>query len=93
MPRLDGCTYLGFPVTSTGIDFEDHLAGRLGRALGRAAFLTLQSDRWGPAHCLRVYGQYLAPMFEYGAPLLAAFAEGLSDIWISTLEATETLTS
>jgi hypothetical protein len=45
VPRLDRYAYLGFPVTGIGIDFEGHLAGRLDRALGRAAFLSLHSDR------------------------------------------------
>jgi hypothetical protein len=30
-------------------------------------------------------------MFEYGAPLIAAFAKGLSDVWTTTLEATDSL--
>ena len=30
-------------------------------------------------------------MFEYGAPLVAAFAEGLSNVWATTLEATKSL--
>jgi hypothetical protein len=80
VPRLDRYAYLGFPVTGIRTDFEGHLAGRLDRALGRAAFLSLHSDRWGPAHRLRMYRQYLAPMFEYGAPLVAAFAKGPSDV-------------
>jgi hypothetical protein len=45
VPGLDRYVYLGFPVTNVGIDFEGHLTGRLDRALGRAAFLTLHSDR------------------------------------------------
>ena len=52
VPRLDRYVYLGFPVTGIGIDFEGHLASRLDRALGGTAFLTLHSDRWGPAHRL-----------------------------------------
>jgi hypothetical protein len=31
-------------------------------------------------------------MFEYGTPLVAAFAEGLSTLWIATVEATKGLT-
>ena len=31
-------------------------------------------------------------MFEYGAPLVAAFAEGLSTLWTTTVEATKSLT-
>jgi hypothetical protein len=42
---LDHYVYLGFPVTDVGIDFKGHLTGRLDRVLGRAAFLTLHSDR------------------------------------------------
>jgi hypothetical protein len=45
VPRLDRYIYLGFPATNVGIDFEGYLTGRLDRVLGRAAFLTLHSDR------------------------------------------------
>ena len=45
VPGLDRYVYLGFPVTGIGIDFEGHLAGRLDRALGYTAFLTLHSNR------------------------------------------------
>ena len=57
-----------------GIDFEEHVRHRLSQANGRASFLRLHSDDWGPAHRLRLYRQYLAPMFEYGAPLVWAWA-------------------
>ena len=43
--RLDRYVYLGFPIIDVGIDFEGHLASRLGRALGRTTFLTLHSNR------------------------------------------------
>ena len=75
IPVVTSYTYLGFPVKAGGIDFEEHLLRRLSQANGRAAFLRLHSDGWGPAHRLRVYRQFLAPMFEYGAPLVWAWAE------------------
>ena len=75
IPRVDSYIYLGFPITKSGIDFQRHLSGRMAAAVGRAAFLGTQSNTWGPAHRLRVYKQFLAPMFEYGAPLVAAWAE------------------
>lgn len=75
IPIVDEYAYSGFPIRAGGIDFEDRLRHRLAQANGRAAFLRLQSDDWGPAHRLRVYHQYLAPMFEYGAPLVWAWAE------------------
>ena len=67
-------TYLGFPVKSNGIDISRYLSKRIAQANGRASFLRLHSDGWGPAHRLRIYGRYLAPMFEYGAPLVFAWS-------------------
>jgi hypothetical protein len=75
IPSAVTYTYLGFPVTATGIDFATHLETRVQAAIGRAAFLGTQSDPWGPAHRLRVYKQFLAPMFEYGAPIVWAWAQ------------------
>ena len=75
LPRVDEYTYLGFPVTPKGVDFRKHLTSRIEGAAARASFLAIFSDGWGPAHRLRVYRTYLAPMFEYGAPLVAAHAE------------------
>lgn len=71
--------YLGFPVRSNGINFEEHLRTRLSQANGRASFLRLYSDGWGPAHRLCVYKQFLAPMFEYGAPLVWTWATQSDD--------------
>jgi hypothetical protein len=78
LPYVEGYEYLGFPITRSGIDFSKHLASRLAKAVGCTSFLSLFSDGWGPTHRLRMYKTYLAPMFEYVAPLMAAFAEGHS---------------
>jgi hypothetical protein len=64
--------YLSFPVKSRGIDFHEYLCKRFSQANGRASFLRLYSNAWGPTYRLRIYGRYLAPMFEYGAPLVFA---------------------
>lgn len=74
LPVVEVYNYLGFPVKSRGIDFCEYLSKRLSQATGRASFLRLYSDTWGPAHRLRIYSRYLAPMFEYGAPLVFAWA-------------------
>ena len=74
LPIVESYTYLGFPVRSNGIDFLAYLSNRLAQANGRASFLRLHSDDWGPTHRLRIYGRYLAPMFEYGAPLIFAWS-------------------
>jgi hypothetical protein len=75
IPRAESYTYLGFPVTANGIDFQKHLEQRIQAAVGRARWLGVQSNSWGPAHRLRIYKQFLAPMFEYGAPLVWAWAK------------------
>ena len=67
--------YLGFPMTPRGIDFCKHLNKRMTAAVNRTLWLSLYSDGWGVAHRLRVYKQYLAPMFEYGAPLVSMWVE------------------
>ena len=80
IPVVQRYMYLGFPVTlavlegdrTIGIDWQEHLRCRMATALARARFLTTFSGSWGPAHRLRVYQQYLAPIFEYGAPLTYA---------------------
>ena len=71
---VESYDYLGFPMTARGIDFRSHVEGRMTAAVGRSRWLSRFSDDWGPAHRLRVYHRYLAPMFEYGAPLVYAWA-------------------
>jgi Reverse transcriptase (RNA-dependent DNA polymerase) len=76
IPVAECYTYLGFPITQTGIDFVKHLNTRIGAAVKRCDFLTLHSDSWGVANRLRVYNQHLAPMFEFGAPLVESWRCG-----------------
>ena len=79
VPVSKSYKYLGFPVTSNGIDFAAHLAGRIEATVKRSDFLTLKSDSWGVANRLRVYNQHLAPMFEFGAPLIESWRQGSSE--------------
>jgi hypothetical protein len=74
LPVVEVCNYLDFPVESRGIDFCEYLGKRFSQANGRASFFRLYSDAWGPTHRQRIYGTYLAPRFEYGAPLVFAWA-------------------
>lgn len=73
LPRVQSYNYLGFPVCLDGIDFAAHLETRISKAIGRTKYLSNFSDSWGISHRLRVYNQYLAPMFEYGFPLVFAW--------------------
>jgi hypothetical protein len=70
IPVVESYNYLGFPVTVDGINFKEHVSRRVGNAWARVKWLTLHSDNWGVANRLRVYNQYIAPMFEFGAPLV-----------------------
>jgi hypothetical protein len=79
IPHVEVYSYLGFPVTANGIDFEQHLTQRIDAAIGRAQWLGVFSNSWGAGHRLRVYKTYLAPMFEYGAPLVWAWAQNHPD--------------
>ncbi|SMY30447.1 unnamed protein product [Zymoseptoria tritici ST99CH_1A5] len=90
--RREVYTYLGFPVTARGINLRRHLKSRLEQAGKQSDFLTLDADGWGFTHRLRVYQQYLALMFEYGAPLLAAFAEDSPKFWDETTKDVAKLT-
>ena len=72
IPRVGRYQYLGFPVTAQGIDFESYIRSRIEAAVRYTKVLDLHSRSWGLAHRLRVYRQYLAPIFEYGAPLVWA---------------------
>jgi hypothetical protein len=79
IPMANTYKYLGFPVTSHGIDFPAHLASRIGAAVRWCDFLTIKSGSWGVANRLHVYNQHLAPMFEFGAPLVESWRQGSRD--------------
>lgn len=81
IPRLDKYRYLGFPVTPGGIDFEAYIEHRFDQAVARASFMARHSASWGTANRLRAYKQYLAPIIEYGAPLVWAWSAGLPTRW------------
>ena len=63
-----------------------------GWRVGYTTFLTLYSNYQGPAYYLRVYRQYLVPIFKYDTPLIAAFAKGLSTLQTTTVKAIKSLT-
>ena len=90
VPHVERYIYLGFPVTIDGIDFAGFLSHRLDAALKRMAFLDIYVSSIGPLHRLRVYRRYLAPMFEYGAPLLWVWYQSQTDevrvVWRESLQ-------
>ena len=90
IPKIERYTYLGFPVTIDGIDFAGFLTGRLDSALARMGFLDIYVSSIGPAHRLQVYRRYLAPMFEYGAPLLWTWHQSQTEqvrlAWIDVMK-------
>lgn len=75
IPQVQEYIYLGFPTTFKGINFPQHIQRRIQSAVARARWLGTKSDEWGPAGRVQVFKQYLAPMVEYGAPLVWAWLE------------------
>ncbi|TVY16556.1 hypothetical protein LARI1_G006688 [Lachnellula arida] len=73
IPMANNYKYLGFPVASYGIDFPTYLASLIGAAVRWCDFLTVKSGSWGVTNRLRVYDEHLAPMFEFGAPLVESW--------------------
>lgn len=76
VPYVQSYKYLGFPMTVRGIDFKMHLHTRMTATVRWASFLRMEAEGWGVAHRLRIYQTFLAPMFEYGAPLVWAWVKG-----------------
>lgn len=85
LPYIDKYTYLSFPITSKSIDFQRYLTSRIEEATARASFLSIFSNSQGLAYCLRIYYTYLAPIFEYGSPLVAAYVETDPAFYNSTI--------
>ena len=75
VPSVSRYIYLGFPITINGIDFQDHLHQRLIKAVKLSQALSFTSDAWSVSDRLHIYYIYLAPMFEYGAPLVSAWLQ------------------
>lgn len=73
VPQRENVKYLGFPVTASGIDFERLISQNLLAAKGRTNFIATFSDAWGVYHRLQVFKIFIAPMIEYGAPLVYAW--------------------
>ena len=78
---MDNYRYLGFPITAHGINFEAHLERQLQRTVARTSFMARHSASWGTAVRLQTYRQYLAPVIEYGAPLVWAWASREPSRW------------
>ena len=77
LPRLEEYRYLGFPMGPNGINFEKHMVGRLASAVGCSRWLMMHAESWTVAQRLQVYHIYLAPRFEYGAPLVSAWIQSM----------------
>lgn len=75
IPPRSSYTYLGFPIGPLGIDFVEHLHRRVAAAVRLSQAVSFTSDAWSVADRLRVYRIFLAPMFEYGAPLVSAWLQ------------------
>ena len=72
IPTVDTYRYLGFNVTSRGIDFAAHVVSRAEAGQAFLGFARAQCTEWVPSARRSIYNTFIRPQLEYGAPLIYA---------------------
>ena len=75
IPVVQNYKYLGFHVTSEGIDFESHINSQVTSASSFLKFVQVQCAEWSPYTRYIIYSTFLRPKLEYGAPLIYNFKQ------------------
>lgn len=75
IPVVQIYKYLGFPVTTKGIDFERHIDIQITSASSFLKFVQIQCAEWSPYTRYIIYSTFLRPKLEYGAPLTFGFKQ------------------
>ena len=73
IPQVSSYKYLGFPVTSRGIDFRKHIQTLAETTQNFLRFIRHDSREWTPSTRWIIYRTFIRPKLEYGAPLVQAF--------------------
>ena len=79
IPIVHSYKYLGFPMTSKGIDFCQHLKNLAESSNRFLDFIQFDGHEWSPGVRWAIYRTFIRPQMEYGAPLLKEFADMRSD--------------
>jgi len=75
IPVVLSYKYLGFPMTSKGIDFLQHRNNIVNSTEAFLRFLVANGTDWSPAIRSAIFSTFVQPQMEYGAPLLLAYAD------------------
>jgi len=75
IPVLEVYKYLGFPMTSDGIQYKQHMSNQAETVKQFLKFVQLNSSSWSPNVRLVIYRTFLRPQMEYGAPLMHCFRQ------------------
>ena len=78
LPGVESYRYLGFPHTSRGINFQEHLNTSAGKALAMLQSLDYYKKVWPEYIKLNIFRMYIRPVMEYSA--------GLAIYWMKNLE-------
>jgi len=74
IPIVSTYKYLGFPITSQGIDFDVHIQTQITSASSFLKFVQVQCSEWSPYTRYIIYNTFVRPKLEYGAPLTYTFS-------------------
>jgi hypothetical protein len=78
LPQIDRAKYLGFYMTATGIDWDEHVRKRGNKATATIQLLRgkgMNGAGWPPRSALNVYKTFIRPALEYGLPLAMRMPE------------------
>ena len=75
IPFVSSYKYLGFQVTTEGIDFQRHIQLQTESVTSFLKYVQIQCSEWAPYTRYIIYNTFLRPKLEYGAPLTYAFKQ------------------
>jgi len=80
IPVVDTYTYLGFPMTSNGINFLQYITNIAESTQSYLKLLEFEGQEWSPSIRWAIYCTFVRPQMEYGAPLIMAYVQKRSDV-------------
>jgi hypothetical protein len=69
LPHLDSYKYLGFPTTTSGIDWQLFISNSASKASKILKFFQAKGSKWHPLVRLVLFKTFVRSMWEYGAPM------------------------
>jgi hypothetical protein len=73
LPITDSYKYLGFEMTSKGLDWISYVNRIVTKARNTLSFARIEGMKWRPALRVAAYKTFVRSILEYGAPLLHCY--------------------